>query len=476
MLHLFTLQAATRIQPISVCLRRQLHHAYGPAPTQLQRPLRSRLPLRASQGTPAPTVVTAAADHASKAASGNDACVKAAFAEAGLSQDATDHILTQYPFYLRWDAEQKLQPAMRRWQQELGDRFVSEVERVPTILLRQPEVEQSKDQYLAAIGIRSPKTLRKKSPAFFRQSLSLMQSKVAFLQQSGFTRAQTLSLLEQHSGLLSRSSAHIEKLLRVTGDIFGCADRETRCEIMVSCRRMGFFVDSPTTLHHNFTYFCTCIGVDDKQMRRAWKHSVFTASPAELDIRLDPIAAQLDATLDEAKRVVRRRPEICCRSPATVALHVAQLHGLGFSHHQVKSMCLQQPSLLALSYQSQLQADKWAFLTCVLQLSHAAIAAKPTMLTLSLSKRLGPRWAYLQHLRLHGLIAFTAAPQVLHSLVFMTDLQFRAAHTTPQLRVYDEHFQKQWQKQWDFLLVDQQLSIRDIGDDPALLHISLRDI
>ena len=436
----------------------------------------SRLPLRASQRTPARTVVTAAADHASKAASGNDACVKAAFAEAGLSHDATDHVLTQYPCYLRWDVEQKLQPAMQRWQQELGDRFIPEVERVPTILLRQPEVERSKDQYLAAIGIRSPKTLRKKSPAFFRQSLSLMQSKVAFLQQSGFTRAQTLSLLEQNFGLLSRSSAHIVELLRVTGDIFGCADRETRCEIVVSCRRMGFFVNSPTVLHHNFTYFCTCVGVDDKQMRRAWKHSVFTASPAELDIKLDWIAAQLDSTLDEAKTVVRRRPETCCLAPATVALlstcSIGQLHGLGFSHHQVKSMCLQQPRMLALSYTSQLQADKWAFLTCVLQVSHAAIAAKPTMLTLSLSKRLGPRWAYLQQLRLRGLIVSTAAPQVLYSLVFMTDSKFRAAYTTPELGVYDEQFQKQWH----FLLVDQQQSIQDIGDDPALLHISLRDV
>ena len=74
------------------------------------------------------------------------------------------------------------------------------------------------------------------------------------------------------------------------------------------------------------------------------------------------------------------------------------------------------------------------------------------------------------------MIAFTAASQLLTSLVFLTDMKFRAAYTTPELRVYDERFQKQWQRRWGFLLIDQQLSIQDIGENPALLHISLKSI
>ena len=211
-------------------------------------------------------------------------------------------------------------------------------------------------------------------------------------------------------------------------------------------------------------------------MQKAWKLGVFRASPAELDIRLDSIAAQLDATLDEAISVAHRLPGISTLLPATVALHVMQLHDLGFMRLQVKSLCLKQPTTLALNYSSQLQADKWAFLTCVLRLSHDAIAAYPTLLMTSLPNRLGPRWAYLQQLRSHNVIAFTDAPQMFQSLLFWTDSRFRAAYTTPQLHVYDEHFQKQWQTRWEFLLVDQQLSIQDIGDNPALLYISLKDI
>ena len=447
----------------------------------LFQPLHSCPSLRASQVTPAPTVVTAAADNAGKAVSSycnTASSVKAAFTDAGLSKAAVDHIMTQYPAYLRWDVEQKLLPRLRRWQQELEDCFVSEIERIPNLLLKQPEEEQLKDQYLVSIGIKSPKTLRKRRPSVFRQSLTSLKSKVACLQQCGFTGAQTLSLIEQHSDVLSRSSQYVGEVLRVISDMFGCAqDKSALSDVLLSCQRRGtIFSVSPTALHHNFAYFCTCIGAKDKETQRAWKHGVFTSSPAELDIRLDSIAAQLDSTLDEAKSVARRIPEVCLLLPATVALHVMQLHDLGFTNHQVKSMCLRHPSMLTLNYNSPLQADKWAFLTCVLRLSPDAIAACPRLLMSSLPNRLGPRWAYLQQLRSHDVIAFTAASQLLTSLVFVTDTNFRAAYITPQLCVYDERFQKQWQRRWDFLLIDQQLSIQDIGDNPALLHTALKDI
>ena len=471
------LQAGTCIQPLSVSFSRQLHHAFRPASVQLRRTSCSCPSLRASQASPSPTLITAAADDASKAASGNASHVKAAFIEAGLSQDAVDHILTLYPYYLRWDVEQKLLPAIKHWQQELDDQFVSEFARFPQLLLKKPEEEQLKEQYLASIGIRSPGIIRKRNPSVMRQSLTLLQSRVSFLQQYGFTQAQVTSLIKQNPDILLRTSEHIEELLRVISDMFGCAqDTSALSDVLLSCRDRRFFTVSPAALRRNFTYFCTCTRADDKQMQKAWKRGVFRASPADLDIRLDSIAAQLDATLDEARSVARRTPGISTLLPATVAMHVMQLHDLGFTRLQVKSMCLKQPNMLALNYNSQLQADKWAFLTCVMQLSHDAIAAYPHLLMSSLPNRMGPRWEYLLQLRLHGVLAFTGAHDVVSSLVSMTDSKFRAAYTKPQLRVYDEHFQKQWQRKWDYLLVDQQLSIQDIGDDPALLHISLKDI
>ena len=94
------------------------------------------------------TVVTAAASDDAiavqaakvRAASVNATPVKAAFADAGLSPDAIDHILTKYPYYLRWQVEAKLLPAIQLKQQETGANFPFELERVPRLLLRSTEI------------------------------------------------------------------------------------------------------------------------------------------------------------------------------------------------------------------------------------------------------------------------------------------------------------------------------------------------
>ena len=73
-------------------------------------------------------------------------------------------------------------------------------------------------------------------------------------------------------------------------------------EVMLGgCNVVGLCNMSPSTLHHNFSYYCTCIGVNDKAMNRAWSNAVFTVTPAKVDNRLGSIAAQLGATVDEAK-------------------------------------------------------------------------------------------------------------------------------------------------------------------------------
>lgn len=73
--------------------------------------------------------------------------MKAAFLEAGVSKAAVDHVITEYPAYLRWDVEQKVLPGLQCRQQELGDRFVTEFERIPFLLLTRPEEELLKDQF-----------------------------------------------------------------------------------------------------------------------------------------------------------------------------------------------------------------------------------------------------------------------------------------------------------------------------------------
>ena len=67
---------------------------------------------------------------------------------------------------------------------------------------------------------------------------------------------------------------------------------------------------------------------------------------------------------------------------------------------------------------------------------------------------------------------------LLSRLVARTDSVFRARYNplkSAALGLYDLHFQKQWQKRWHYLLVDQQLYIQDIGRHDVVVQISLRD-
>ena len=303
-----------------------------------------------------------------------------------------------------------------------------------------------------------------------------MQGKVAFLQASGLTQAPVVTLVEKHPDILSRASEPVGELLRAVDDIFDCAqDMDTIANVVLSCKSARLFSQPSAALQHKFSYFCNCVGVNDREMTRAWKNGVFTVRPADVDIRLSSLAAQLGATMDEAKGVVRRMPVVCSLLPETVGLHVTQMLGLGFSHGQVKSLCLRQPILLTFSYTSNVRLAKWGFLTCVLRLSHDDFVAYPHLLMSSLPNKVGPRWEYLRQLRLHGEIAFTGPRDVINSLASMSDVQFTARYRprAPQMHVYDKHFQKQWQKRWELLLVDQQLSIQYIADNPDVLHISL---
>ena len=127
---------------------------------------------------------------------------------------------------------------------------------------------------------------------------------------------------------------------------------------MLSCNLIGCGSKSPRALHRNFTHFCACVEANDKQIKRVWKHGVFSVVPADLDARLSSIAEQLSATIDEAKSMLRSMPQLTPFLPETVRLHVTQLLGLGCSHGQVKSMCLRQPVLLTYNYNSDVHVAK----------------------------------------------------------------------------------------------------------------------
>ena len=108
--------------------------------------------------------------------------------------------------------EQKLLFAIQRWEQKLGARFLPDLERMPKLLTLAPITHCMKLHYLASIGIASPKSIWKRNPNAFEQSLTSMQTKVALLQDS----VQTLSFVKKHPDTL-RCRAHLSMFKSCSG-------------------------------------------------------------------------------------------------------------------------------------------------------------------------------------------------------------------------------------------------------------------
>lgn len=69
----------------------------------------------------------------------------------------------------------------------------------------------------------------------------------------------------------------------------------------------------------------------------AWCYGVFRTLNAKLDARLDFVALQLDATVQQANGTVWRMPQLARLQSPGLGLHVVQLHSRVLSPNQVRS-------------------------------------------------------------------------------------------------------------------------------------------
>ena len=97
------------------------------------------------------------------------------------------------------------------------------------------------------------------------------------------------------------------------------ADIDAVARAVLSCHTKGLFSMKASALHHRFSYFCTLLVADDKEKTIAWRYGVSTNLLVNLDARLDFIALQLDATLQQAKTAVRRLPQLASNTSVTRA-------------------------------------------------------------------------------------------------------------------------------------------------------------
>ena len=151
------------------------------------------------------------------------------------------------------------------------------------------------------------------------------------------------------------------------------------------------------------------------------------------------------------------------------------MQGLGFSQNQVWAMCTQQPSLLGRKWTSDTCVEKLQFLTCLLGLTLDDIAARPHLLTYSVSSFLGPRVWFLYET---GAID---APNNLVTSDFSSSLKKSkavfnervSASTAFPSKNFDAAFIDHWKHRWEFLRQHMNLSAETIAAHQDLLLASL---
>ena len=214
---------------------------------------------------------------------------------------------------------------------------------------------------------------------------------------------------------------------------------------------------------------------------------IFTVPPQRMDSRAKSLQNALLASAEQIKSIIQRQPSLLTLQSFTLAQHITALQGAAFSLANIRQMTLQQPTILTIDMTSRTQEQKFRFLTKVMGFDTETLVAKPRLLISSLLGRLGPQWGYLQHLKALGAcmhavaidFGATGVHGIVTSLYCFTESAFAASHQPPEhskLPIYGDAFKRQWQQRWHFLVDQQKVSIPDIGNHPAVLQASLKDV
>ncbi len=110
-----------------------------------------------------------------------------------------------------------------------------------------------------------------------------------------------------------------------------------------------------------------------------------------MQIRAATLREQLGWDSEQLKQKLSAFPKLLNSEPSTIACNIHAMQGAGFSQTQVWAMCTQQPALLGLKWTSDTSVEKVQFVTLLLGLRLDDIAARPPLLTYSVSGFLGPR-------------------------------------------------------------------------------------
>ena len=412
------------------------------------------------------------------ASAGKAAAVQAEFAKAGISAEATQNILKQYNTYLNWDVETKLRPALKSWLQELGTEQLSQqLQRLPRLLMCTPQDRTEVHSWLLSKGVNDAR-VQQKAPRVMTRELRAVQSTFEALQQAAaFSDAHMCTLLHKHSVALAYRPKRVVETLQAVSTMLGMPMTSDSFREMILAASDRLFDVNPETLRQRVAFFCQTYATGTHVARTAITVGVFVTPEPVMQSRAEKLQELLGWDSEQLKQKLSASPNILNIEPSTIARNVQAMQGAGFSQTQVWAMCTLQSALLGSKWNSDTNVEKLQFLTCLLGLTLDDIAARPKLLTYSVSSLLGPRVWFLYH---SG--AIEAPNTVMTSGLFghVSDSKarfvkrFSSPPSNPSM-VFDSAFIDHWKQRWKFLRQHMKLSVETIAAHQDLLLASLPD-
>jgi hypothetical protein len=415
---------------------------------------------------------------AKSASAGKAAAVEAEFAKAGISAEVTQKILKQYKYYLNWDIETKLRPALQLWLQELGSPQLSQqLQKVRGLLVCTPIERNEVYLWLISRDVNAAR-VQQKAPGVMTRDIRAVQSTFEALQQAAaFPDTQMCALLHKHSVALAYGPEQVLRTLQAVSTMLNMPiPSDSFREVILAASDRLFFM-SPDTLLQRVTFFCQMYATGTHVARTAFTTGVFMTSEPVMQSRAAKLQEQLGWDSEQLKQKLSACPNILNSQPSKITRNVQELQGAGFTQTQVWAMCTLQPALLWRKWTSDISIEKVQFLTCLPGLTLDDIAARPKLLTYSVSSLLGPRvWFLYQSgaIEAPNTMMTSGLSSYLHASKVLFSKRFSAPSACPGL-VFDSEFIDHWKQRWEYLRQHMNLSVETIAAHQDLLLASLPD-
>ena len=186
----------------------------------------------------------------------------------------------------------------------------------------------------------------------------------------------------------------------------------------------------------------------------------------------------LEITSGQLHKLITKHPALLVSPTVTLKANLEAMLRLGLSLQQLSAVCLTRPSLLRVNWRSDMQVEKWSFLTQVMHHDLVFLASHSGMLGASLRNVLGPQYAYIKHLRACGIQS--TRKKLLLDVLLGNDHHFMKSlirvKLLPAALPYDANFKADFQPRWQYLTEHQGIAVRYIGLHQDILNAPLSHV